>query len=258
MSIINNSHAIGVDSRNLILKTRGSLHVKVGDRYYELDFRNMASNSDEESKETEKEQYIISIENKSIIDGMEYPGDNKLLVGTADKSLFVTTGGKYIDLSPNAITSDSTNSTIKSDSIVEETRIDEIRNATVYGALTGTGGTEIDFENNRITTDNLVVTKSISYPRQTITNWCTKTNALKSDYTCYDFLELVEIPKYQTEDMETSVQKMFVKSGVMIKSTINADIWVSIEDYEETIIHFENGGVYVIYTFNDSLTYSKL
>lgn len=58
--------------------------------------------------------------------------------------------------------------------------------------------------------------------------------------------------------METSVQKMFVKSGVMIKSTINADIWVSIEDYEETLIHFENGGVYVIYTFNDSLTYSKL
>jgi hypothetical protein len=142
----------------------------VGDRYYELDFRNMASNSDEESKETEKEQYIISIENKSIIDGMEYPGDNKLLVGTADKSLFVTAGGKYIDLSPTAITSDSTNSTIKSDSIAEETRIDEIRNATVYGALTGTGGTEIDFENNRITTDNLVVTKSMSYPRQTITN----------------------------------------------------------------------------------------
>ena len=57
MSIINNSHVIGVDSRNLVLKTRGTLHVKVGDRYYEIDFRNLQSNS--ETTEKEQEQYVL-------------------------------------------------------------------------------------------------------------------------------------------------------------------------------------------------------
>lgn len=259
MSIINNSHAIGVDSRNLILKTRGSLHVKVGDRYYELDFRNLASNSDKESiKESEKEQYIITVDNKLMIDGMEYPGDNKLLIGTADKSLFVTIGGKYIDISPSITVPGSVNSNTESDAIEEEAQINELHNATVYGALSNPSGLEIDFSANQIIADKLTVVRQMSYPRQTITNYCTKTNVDKSDYTHYDFLELVDIPNYQTEEMETPIQKMFVKSGVMIKSTIDADIWVSIEDYEETLMHFANESVYIIYTFNDSLTYSKL
>lgn len=80
MSIINNSHAIGVDSRNLVLKTRGTLHVKVGDKYYEIDFRNLTK--DDESKESEKEEFIISIDSSSEIDNLEYPGDNKLIIGS--------------------------------------------------------------------------------------------------------------------------------------------------------------------------------
>ena len=67
MSIINNSHAIGVDTRNLVLKTRGSLHVKVGDRYYEIDFRNLSKTEEDEA---EKEEFIISIDNKDLIDSL--------------------------------------------------------------------------------------------------------------------------------------------------------------------------------------------
>ena len=84
MSIINNSHAIGVDSRNLVLKTRGSLHVKVGDRYYEIDFRNLGAKEDEE-----KEKHVVSIETKDQIESLEYPGDDKLVV-SLDGSLFIT------------------------------------------------------------------------------------------------------------------------------------------------------------------------
>ena len=36
-----------MDTRNLVLKTRGTLHVKVGDRYYEIDFRNLGVKSEE-------------------------------------------------------------------------------------------------------------------------------------------------------------------------------------------------------------------
>lgn len=225
MSIINNSHAIGVDSRNLILKTRGSLYVKVGDRYYELDFRTLASNSDEKSnKESEKEQYIISIDDKSEIDSIEYPGDNKFLVGLADKSLFVTIGGKYIDLSPTISVSETTNSNSELNNDVENIKVDELYNVTVFGTLSGVDGMQVDFNKNQIIADNVAITRSFSYPRQTITNHCTKTVFDASDYTRYDFLELVDIPIYKTEDMTESVQKMFVKSGVMIKSTIDAEI----------------------------------
>ena len=40
MTLINNSQILGSGSTDLILNTRGKIYVKVGDRFYELDFKN--------------------------------------------------------------------------------------------------------------------------------------------------------------------------------------------------------------------------
>ena len=58
MALINNSQILGSGSTDLILNTRGKIYVKVGDRFYELDFKN------EGNKES-------SITNNTIINNSE-------------------------------------------------------------------------------------------------------------------------------------------------------------------------------------------
>ena len=43
MALINNGQILGSGSTDLILNTRGKIYVKVGDRFYELDFKNEVS-----------------------------------------------------------------------------------------------------------------------------------------------------------------------------------------------------------------------
>ena len=45
MELINNSQILGSGSTDLILNTRGKIYVKVGDRFYELNFKNEGNNS---------------------------------------------------------------------------------------------------------------------------------------------------------------------------------------------------------------------
>ena len=44
MALINNGQILGSGSTDLILNTRGKIYVKVGDRFYELDFKNEGNN----------------------------------------------------------------------------------------------------------------------------------------------------------------------------------------------------------------------
>ena len=44
MALINNGQILGTGSTDLILNTRGKIYVKVGDRFYELDFKNEGNN----------------------------------------------------------------------------------------------------------------------------------------------------------------------------------------------------------------------
>lgn len=248
MSIINNSYAIGVDSRNLVLKTRGTLHVKVGDKYYELDFRSLLENTSSE-KEVEKEQYIIPIENKSIIDTLEYPGDNKLLIGTNDKTIFVTMGGTYIDISPENIVSNiipipEENEETAVDS--EQIRITELNNVSVTGTLSGPDGMELDFDNNSISANSVKITESFVYPRNTVTTYCGKVSNSITDYRRYDFLELTD-----------SVTELILKSGVMIKSLVNTNVLITIGDLQSEMT-FVKDGIYMIYVHLGSITYTKL
>lgn len=244
MSIINNSHAIGVDSRNLVLKTRGTLHVKVGDRYYELDFRNLMSN-EEKKEEVEKEQYIITVDDKLSVENLEYPGDNKLIIGRNDKTLFVTAGGAYVDVSPEKIVSEPV--VVPEDTVeAEKEPITELHNVTVTGTLSGPNGMEIDFDNNSISVDSMSVNHSFIYPRNTVTTFCGKTTASVSDYRNYDFLEI-----------DNSLEEIKLKSGVMIKSLVDLSTTVIIGSTQE-IVSFEKNSTYMVYTSGGSITYTKL
>ena len=46
MALINNGQILGTGSTDLILNTRGKIYVKVGDRFYELDFKNEGNNKE--------------------------------------------------------------------------------------------------------------------------------------------------------------------------------------------------------------------
>jgi hypothetical protein len=51
---VNNGYDIGVNGRDLILKTSGKIYVKVADKFYELNFRNEEQNNKTESSESKE------------------------------------------------------------------------------------------------------------------------------------------------------------------------------------------------------------
>jgi hypothetical protein len=250
MSIINDSHAIGIDTRNLVLKTRGTLHVKVGDRYYEIDFRNLnGSTENEDEKNKEKEEYIISVESKDEIDGIPYPGDNKLIVGL-DGSIFVTKNNSVIDITPKK--------EIVSEEVQPENKqleISSLNSASVEGKLYSSEGYSFDFANGEIVARKVSVSEEITIPHTMIKNRCCSTfketgadnvEKVVRKYTDYDFVELTLVPDYLT-----------VKSGVMIKSRLGAEIDVYISDKRKKLT-FEAEGLYVLYTQSNDIIMTKL
>ena len=249
MSIINDSHAIGVDTRNLVLKTRGTLHVKVGDRYYEIDFRNLAGSNDKE-EEKEKEDYILSIDSKDDIEKLEFPGNNKLIIGL-DGSLFVTKNNAVIDVTPKASMS------VEKESI-QNIEVTSIKSASVSGRLYSDEGYLFDFANGELFVRTLSVDDEINIPYNTIKNRCCRTYTEKidvdgveldrvvRDYSDYDFIELVEIPDY-----------IIVKSGAIIKATNAATLFVYVSN-SEIEFTFEANGLYVIYEQENEVIITKL
>lgn len=249
MSIINDSHAIGVDTRNLVLKTRGTLHVKVGDRYYEIDFRNLNANNDSEEKET----YIYSIESKDKVNDLEYPGDNKLVIGL-DGSIFVTKENTFIEVTPKTPVINQSTSIIENISDVES-KIGNLKTVYVENKLYGDSELLLDFTNGNLTTEELTVTREINLPSTMVKNKCCKTyketnedgiEKVVTKYSDMDFIEIVEIP-----------EKLVIKSGVMIKSTVDITIPVFIGSSVYNNLTFENGGLYIIYD-NGELIQTKL
>lgn len=251
MSIINNSHAIGVDSRNLVLKTRGSLHVKVGDRYYEIDFRNLGAKEDEE-----KEKHVVSIETKDQIESLEYPGDDKLVV-SLDGSLFITKNNTYIDVTPKTTT---TTTSALSTTNTSNFTVTDIESATVNGKLFSSYGYYFDFINGEINARTIEVSDSFSMPANTITTRCCKTHKVTDvdddgveserivkNYEDYDFVEIVEVPTL-----------LAFKSGSMIKSSVDAKILVEVAGGTTIEHEFVTGGLYIIYEQSSETVLTKL
>lgn len=247
MSIINNSHAIGVDSRNLVLKTRGTLHVKVGDRYYEIDFRNLGAKEDEE-----KEEYILSIDSKDQIESLEYPGDNKLIIGL-DGSIFITKNKTFVDVTPKVSVVNVENST---NNEVVANQITSLDTASVAGRLYNDNGYSFDFENGEIITESLTVNSEVKLPLDMVKNNCCRTYSEILDdgttrvvkkYQDYDFVEIVEKP-----------EAMSLKSGVMIKSNIDITLPINIGEVYLNDCSFVSGGLYIIYVNDKEIIKTKL
>lgn len=250
MSIINDSHAIGIDSRNLVLKTRGALYVKVGSQYYEIDFRNLSGNKEDKEEESEKE-YILTVESKQEIESLEYPGDNKLIVGL-DGTLFVTKNNTVIDVTPKS-------TTIIAESIgnnLSTTQdVTSITSASVTGKLFGDEGYSFDFSSGEIFASSIVVENEIVFPNTTVKTRCCKTHSgiledgnkrVVRKYLEYDFVEIVEIPDY-----------ICVKSGAMIKSNINVELPVFISGISR-VFSFEENGLYIAYNQDEEVIITKL
>ena len=247
MSIINDSHAIGVDTRNLVLKTRGTLHVKVGDRYYEIDFRNLAGSKEDEK---EKEEYIISINSKDHVEKLEYPGDNKLIIGL-DGSLFVTKNNSIVDVTPKVLTNEPEINKTE----LHKNEITNIKSAYISDRLYGDNGV-IDFVNGELKIRALTVEEEFVVPSTTVKNKCCRTyvetledgsERVARKYGEYDFIEIVEVPEF-----------LSVKSGVIIKSAVNTKIPVLISDASCDEFEFKIGGLYIAYEQKGEIIITKL
>lgn len=89
---VNNGYDIGVNGRDLILKTSDKIYVKVAEKFYELDFRNekteIRKKEIEESSESKQDVVLLDTLSKE-----NYPGDNKIVINNDE--LYITKGGSY-------------------------------------------------------------------------------------------------------------------------------------------------------------------
>lgn len=86
---VSNGYDIGVNGRDLILKTSGKIFVKVADKFYELDFKNEHKKEVKRPSEV-KESDIVFLD---ALSKTTYPGDNKLVIN--NNTLYVTKGGNF-------------------------------------------------------------------------------------------------------------------------------------------------------------------
>jgi hypothetical protein len=87
---VNNGYDIGVNGRDLILKTSGKIYVKVADKFYELDFRNETKDSKKSESLEVKQPDVVLLD---TLTKENYPGDNKIVINNDE--LYITKGGSY-------------------------------------------------------------------------------------------------------------------------------------------------------------------
>ena len=93
------NYGIGVEGKNLVLKTLGRVYVKVKDRKYELVFRpedlqKMVEGYTGGASESTGSSTIVFTDSSLDIDNLEYPGDN-ILVISKDGHLYFTENNGY-------------------------------------------------------------------------------------------------------------------------------------------------------------------
>lgn len=108
------NYGIGVEGKNLILKTLGRVYVKVKDRKYELIFRPEDIRNQIESylnKNNNDAEFdfasILNVPTSDYLNSMEYPGDNVFII-TTDGKVFITSANKYVEVPLQFTTKDLT------------------------------------------------------------------------------------------------------------------------------------------------------
>lgn len=79
------NYGIGVEGKNLVLKTLGRVYIKVKDRKYELVFRpedlqKMVEQYGNGNTESTSSSNITFVDNSTDVDTLEYPGDDMLVI----------------------------------------------------------------------------------------------------------------------------------------------------------------------------------
>lgn len=96
------NYGVGVEGKNLVLKTLGRVYIKVKDRKYELAFRpedlqqlfKETINSEENSSNNSS---FITVDSSTNLESYPYPGDN-VLVLTKDGYIYVTENNDYTQI----------------------------------------------------------------------------------------------------------------------------------------------------------------
>ena len=96
------NYGIGVEGKNLVLKTLGRVYVKVKDRKYELVFRpedlqKMVEGYAGDASESTGSSTIIFADSSLDIDSLEYPGDNVLVI-SKDGHIYFTENNGYTEI----------------------------------------------------------------------------------------------------------------------------------------------------------------
>lgn len=104
------NYGIGIEGKNLVLKTLSRVYVKVKDRKYELpfrpeDFRDLIKQYSGNSKSNEDTASIILLNSANDINNLEYPGDGVLIL-TRDGLFYYTESGEYTPITVQLIQND--------------------------------------------------------------------------------------------------------------------------------------------------------
>lgn len=104
------NYGIGVEGKNLVLKTLSRVYVKVKDRKYELpfrpeDFRDLIKQYSGNSKSNEDTASIILLNSANDINDLEYPGDGVLIL-TRDGLFYYTESREYTPITVQLIQND--------------------------------------------------------------------------------------------------------------------------------------------------------
>ena len=96
------NYGIGVEGKNLVLKTLGRVYVKVKDRKYELVFRpedlqKMVEGYAGGSEDSVGSSAVMFVDSSLDIDNLEYPGDNTLVI-TKNGHLYFTENNGFTEI----------------------------------------------------------------------------------------------------------------------------------------------------------------
>lgn len=107
------NYGVGVEGKNLVLKTLGRVYVKVKDRKYELSFKPedikklVEQYSDSSSSDSSSSDGITVIDSVDSLEFLDYPG-NGLLIITRDGYVYYTENDDYTQIPINVTSSNLT------------------------------------------------------------------------------------------------------------------------------------------------------
>ena len=92
------NYGIGVEGKNLVLKTLGRVYIKVKDRKYELAFRpEDTQNVNTQSESGNDSSNLVFINSSTDINSLTYPGDNKVII-SRDGHLYLSENNGYTEI----------------------------------------------------------------------------------------------------------------------------------------------------------------